>query len=69
MAKVVQKNKFLKGDEVEIIGPNFATQKAIINKIISEKGEQLEQSNVPMQEVYIDVGMKIDKDFMIIKQL
>lgn len=69
MAKVVQKNKFLKGDEVEIIGPNFATQKAIINKIISEKGEQLEQSNVPMQEVFIDVGMKIDKDFMIIKQL
>ncbi|MBF1051440.1 MAG: U32 family peptidase C-terminal domain-containing protein, partial [Peptostreptococcaceae bacterium] len=56
-------------DEIEIIGPNFPTTKAIIKSITNAKGEQLECSNIPMQEVFVDIGdVKVKEHFILRKQ-
>ena len=69
LCKVQQKNRFFVNDEIEIIGPNFPTTKAIIKSITNAKGEQLECSNIPMQEVFVDIGdVKVKEHFILRKQ-
>lgn len=69
LCKVQQKNRFFVNDEIEIIGPNFPTTKAVIKSITNTKGEQLECSNIPMQEVFVDIGdVKVKEHFILRKQ-
>lgn len=69
LCKVQQKNRFFVNDEIEIIGQNFPTTKAIIKSITNAKGEQLECSNIPMQEVFVDIGdVKVKEHFILRKQ-
>lgn len=69
LAKVVQKNRFFKGDEVEIIGPGFMTVSSRINRIFDEEGKEIDNSNIPMQRVFVDVGMRLGKDYILRKQV
>lgn len=69
LCKVQQKNRFFVNDEIEIIGPSFPTTKAVIKSITNAKGEQLECSNIPMQEVFVDIGdVKVKEHFILRKQ-
>lgn len=69
LAKVVQKNRFFKDDEVEIIGPGFMTVSSRINRIFDEEGKEIDNSNIPMQRVFVDVGMRLGKDYILRKQV
>lgn len=61
MAKVIQKNRFFVGDEVEFLCPDgsFFTQK--INEIIDEKGRSIDVANRPQSIVYIKTEQKAEK--------
>ncbi len=61
-AKVVQKNRFFVGDEVEFLCPDgsFFTEK--IEKIEDENGIELEVANRPQSIVYIKTSRKAEKD-------
>lgn len=65
LSKVQQRNKFLLGDEVEIIGPNQDLIKTKVNGIYDINKNKLDESNVPMQEVWVDFSCKTDKYFII----
>lgn len=60
-AKVVQKNRFFVGDEVEFLCPDgsFFTQK--INEIIDENGNSIEVANRPQSIVFIKTDKKAEK--------
>ena len=68
LCKVRQKNRFFKDDEIEIIGPDFPTTKSKIHKILSLTGQELDCSNVPMQEVYVDLGVEVKQDYILRKK-
>ena len=61
-AKVVQKNRFFVGDEVEFLCPDgsFFTEK--ITEIKDENGIALEVANRPQSIVYIKTTEKVEKD-------
>lgn len=58
LSKVEQRNKFIVGEKVEIIGPNKDTIYCEIKAILDENGNMLDESNVPMQKVYVDFGIE-----------
>lgn len=62
LAKVVQKNRFFKGDEVEFLCPDgsFFTQK--IEYMTNEDGEELEVANRPQSIAYIRTDRAVMKD-------
>lgn len=69
LVKVRQKNRFFVNDEIEIIGPNFPTTKAIIKEIYNSKNESMECSNIPMQEVFVNIGdVKVQEHYILRKQ-
>ena len=61
-AKVIQKNRFFVGDEVEFLCPDgsFFTEK--IEEIKDENGITLEVANRPQSIVYIKTSKKAEKD-------
>ncbi len=61
LAKIVQKNRFFKGDEVEFLCPDgsFFTQN--IDKITDEEGKEIEVANRPQSVVYIKTDKKVEK--------
>ena len=61
-AKVIQKNRFFVGDEVEFLCPDgsFFTEK--ITEIKDENGIALEVANRPQSIVYIKTTEKVEKD-------
>ena len=60
-AKIIQKNRFFKGDEVEFLSPDgtFFTQK--IEKISDENGVELTVANRPQSIVYIKTDKPLEK--------
>lgn len=68
LCRVRQKNRFFVNDEIEIIGPNFPTTKSVIKSITSLNGDTMQCSNVPMQEVYVDLGMELKQDYILRKK-
>lgn len=62
MAKVVQKNRFFKGDEVEFLCPDgsFFTQK--IEYMTDADGNEIEVANRPQSIAYVKTDKKVLKD-------
>ena len=62
MARIVQKNRFFKGDEVEFLCTDgtFFTQK--IEYMTDETGEEITVANHPQSIVYIRTDAKVPKD-------
>ena len=57
-------------DEIEIIGPSFPTVKSTIKSIKSLSGESMDCSNIPMQEVFVDIGdVEVGEHFILRKQV
>ena len=62
MAKIVQKNRFFKGDEVEFLCPDgsFFTQK--IEYMTDADGNEIEVANRPQSIAYVKTDKKVLKD-------
>lgn len=62
MAKIVQKNRFFKGDEVEFLCPDgsFFTQK--IEYMTDADGNEIEVANRPQSIAYVKTDKKVFKD-------
>lgn len=53
LAKIQQRNKFVLGDSVEFIGPDFKKVTLTITKILSEEGEDLKEAPHPQQIIFL----------------
>ena len=62
MAKVVQKNRFFKGDEVEFLCPDGSCFTQTIEYMTNEDGEELEVANRPQSIAYIKTARRVLKD-------
>jgi len=55
---VEQRNKFVIGDSLEIIGANGVSTPFIVDEIVTEDGEKVEAAPHPKQHVYIKLPVK-----------
>lgn len=67
MYKIEQKNKFLVGDEVEIMKPDGRNIITKVLNITDEEGNSMESTPHPKQILYVDFGMELDR-YDIIRQ-
>lgn len=61
MIEISQRNKFLKGDELEVLMPGKRPFKFTVEKIIDEKGNEMESAPHAMQKLFIPFENKIEK--------
>ena len=54
-AKIIQKNKFSIGDEIEIIKPDFINIKLKVNSILNKNFENIDSCPHPKEIVYFEV--------------
>ena len=65
-AVIEQRNKFFLGDKLEIIGPdNDIVLISTILEIKDNKGNILESSNVPKQEVYVKLEVEVKENYIL----
>lgn len=62
VARVIQKNRFFKGDEVEFLCPDGSFFTQTIEFMTNEDGEELEVANRPQSIAYIKTDKKVLKD-------
>lgn len=65
LALVEQRNKFKVGEQIEIIGPDTETIFSKVEAIFSLSGEELSESNVPKQEVYVRFSKETKENYII----
>lgn len=61
MIEISQRNKFLKGDELEVLMPGKKPFKFTAEKIIDEKGNEMESAPHAMQKLFIPFENEIEK--------
>lgn len=61
MIEISQRNKFLKGDELEVLMPGEKPFTFKVQKIIDEKGDEMESAPHAMQKLFIPFENKIEK--------
>ena len=61
MIEISQRNKFLKGDELEVLMPDKKPFKFTAEKIIDEKGNEMESAPHAMQKLFIPFENEIEK--------
>lgn len=59
--KIEQKNKFCKGDTIEVMKPSGENIAVNVNAIYDEDGREQESAPHPKQILYIDLGIELDK--------
>ncbi|MGL5617235.1 MAG: peptidase U32 family protein [Sarcina sp.] len=69
MAICRQRNKFVKGDKLEILSPKEFDKEFIAEEFYNEKGEQLEECPHPGMIFKIKVPVKVEKDSFLRKAL
>lgn len=68
MVIVEQRNRFFKGDKIEVIGPNEKTIEVTVNSIFNEAGEELEVAPRPKEILRVDLGIKPKENFILRKE-
>ena len=68
MTIVEQRNRFFKGDKIEVIGPNEKTIEVTVNRIFNEAGEELEVAPRPKEILRVDLGIKPKENFILRKE-
>ena len=61
MLEISQRNKFLKGDELEVLQPGEKPFKFTVEKIIDEKGNEMQSAPHAMQKLFIPFEHSIKK--------
>lgn len=59
---VEQRNKFWEGEVMQMMAPGGMRQEFIVRNIVSTDGVCLEESNVPMQQVWLDAVSEVRKN-------
>lgn len=61
MYRLEQRNKFLVGEEIEVMKPNGDNLKVTVKAMEDEKGEAMESCPHPQQIFYVDLGIGLDE--------
>lgn len=61
LAKITQRNKFLKGDVIEIMKPDGRNISVKVNSLHTEDGEEVESAPHPQQVLWIELTDKAEK--------
>ncbi|MDO4593896.1 MAG: U32 family peptidase [Tissierellia bacterium] len=69
LAKIEQRNRFFKGDKVEIFGNSEDFIDYTFDKIINEDGEEVELCNHPKEVLYIEIDQKLEPGDMIRRKI
>lgn len=59
MYKIIEHNKFSKGEEIEIMTPVEDGIKTTIKRILNSKGEEVEVANIGTEVYFVDVNMPL----------
>ena len=65
---VTQRNKFLVGDELDILPPDGISYTVICQKLVNEDGEEVDSAPHPMQRLYMTTDRPIEKGAVIRKK-
>ncbi len=68
MYKIIQHNKFVKGETIEIMTPTKDNIKVKVNRIFNSKNEELEEANCGTEVLLLDLDNKNLKEFDILKR-
>lgn len=67
MVKIVQHNKFIKGEAIEIMTPTKDHIQVSVKKIINHKGEEIIEANCGTELLLVDLGISLN-EFDILKK-
>jgi putative protease len=67
MLKVEQRNRFFKGDELEILSPD-ASGAFVVERIVNDEGEEQESAPHPQQVLFINCGFGLKEGDMLRKK-
>lgn len=65
MALIEQRNRIFKGDNIEIIGPNYEGFKQEIKKMLNDENEEIEVAPHPQQKIKIFMDKPVDKYYIL----
>ncbi len=65
IATVEQRNRIVKGDEIEVIGPNYIMFNQTVGTMLDEKGEEIDVAPHPQQLIKIKMNKPVEKYFII----
>lgn len=60
-ARIEQRNKFCKGDVIEIMKPDGSNVATTVNALYDEEGNEVESAPHPQQVLYLDLSVKPDE--------
>ncbi|MDO5403288.1 MAG: U32 family peptidase C-terminal domain-containing protein, partial [Eubacteriales bacterium] len=61
LAHIEQRNKFLVGETIEVMKPDGNNICAVVKRILDEKGQDMESCPHPKQQLYIDLGVRLEQ--------
>lgn len=59
--EIEQRNKFSVGETIEVMKPDGRNIEATVKKIVNEYGEDMESAPHPKQQLFIDLGVELDR--------
>ena len=57
--KIEQRNRFFRGDTLEVLSPNSTGVKLIVNEMWDEEGDPIDAAPHPQQKIYIKSGLDL----------
>lgn len=61
MYRMEQRNKFSLGEEIEVMKPNGDNVPVTVQRLVDEKGEEMQSCPHPQQIFYVDLGIELDE--------
>ena len=58
---IEQRNKFSVGEEIEVMKPDGTNLLVTVKRITDEKGVDMESCPHPKQQLYIDLGVELER--------
>ena len=58
---IEQRNKFSVGETIEVMKPDGQNIEVTVKRIVDENGKDMESCPHPKQNLYIDLGIQLDK--------
>ena len=59
--RMEQRNKFSVGEEIEVMKPNGENVPVTVQRLVDEKGEDMQSCPHPQQIFYVDLGIELDE--------
>ena len=59
--EIEQRNKFSVGETIEVMKPDGRNIEVTVKRIVNEYGEDMESAPHPKQQLFIDLGVELDR--------